>query len=450
MLQGEMMFFERLCGKCRVELASKINWLVFALCVISLFAHELALAGPKGTTTTKPKPPQFVPGQITKVRVPRTQIVDKTDKEFVVYVPTDYTDARKWPVIFSFAGLGGSAQIEPIKSITQGKGFIVVGVAYYMRGKEGYKHYGRDIQNLQKVVRYLGRYLEIDEKQLFLGGFSKGGFYSSIILCAAPRTWAGALILGGGRSKGSKKAKQPSALRGKPIFIGCGSKDEHMKYARSANTYFGSVKANVTFEAWSGMGHSCNSQSEKLRQWLLVNGPLKYARLEFNAAGKLEANSLGRAFNIYNWLRQVDDTNEICIEADKKVKAISQQAEQELSDADGIIGDNRYVEATKLLIKLSDKYGGTPFSEKATQRLETLKSDPQIAPVINQAEIDVKADTIEARAKAAEQAGQYAKAISLYELYVGQHTDASRYAEVKKDLEMLKTDRSVQSSLHNK
>lgn len=390
---------------CHVKLSTKTKWMTFALCVITVFASELALAAPQDAKSTKPSPPQFVPGQITKVRIPGAQIVDKKDKEFVVYVPTDYTDARKWPVIFSFAGLNSSAAIGPIKSITQGKNFIVVGVAYYMRGKKGYKHYRRDILNLKKAVRYLEQYLEIDKKQIFLGGFSKGGFYSSIILCATPRAWAGAIILGGGRSKGDKKAKRPASLLGKPIFIGCGSKDVHMKYAKLANTYYRSLRANVTFEKWLGLGHSYNSQSPKLRKWLLVNGPLKYAKSEFDAAGKLErANNLGKAFNVYNWLRQVDDTNKLCIEADKKVKTITQLAEQELSDADKIIGDKRYVEATKLLVKLSDKYSGTPFSEKATQKLKTLKSDPQIAALIEQAQINAKADASEDRAKAVEQA----------------------------------------------
>ncbi|GAF81369.1 unnamed protein product, partial [marine sediment metagenome] len=134
--------------------------MTFVLCVITVVASDLALAAPRDVKTTKPKPPQFFPGKITKVRIPGAQIVDKKDREFVVYVPADYTDVRRWPVIFSFAGLGGSAEIEPIKSITQGKGFIVVGVAYYMRGKEGYKHYTRDIQNIKKAVRYLGQYLE--------------------------------------------------------------------------------------------------------------------------------------------------------------------------------------------------------------------------------------------------------------------------------------------------
>ncbi len=433
---------------CHVRLSSKTNWMTIVLCVIIPVASDLTLAAQQDAKSTEPTPPKFIAGKTTKVKIPGARIVDKKDKEFVVYVPTDYTDARKWPVIFSFAGLGGSAAIEPIKSITQGKGFIVVGVAYYMRGKEGYKHYKRDIQNLKKVVRYLGRYLEIDKKQLFLGGFSKGAFYSSIILCATPKTWAGALILGGGRGKGDAKSRHSAALRGKPIFIGCGTKDVHMKYAKTANTYYRSLKADVTFEKWSDLGHSCNSQSQKLRKWLLVNGPLKHAKSEFGAASKLEkANRLGKAFNIYNWLGQIDNTNKLCMEADKRAQAIAQQAEKELSDADEAIGDKRYVEATKLLVKLADQYGDSPFGKEATQQLETLKSDPQITATIKQAEMNADADAIEARAKAAEQAKRYAKAISLYELYVAKHMKASRYGEVKKHLEMLKADKTIQSSI---
>jgi predicted peptidase len=54
----------------------------------------------------------------------------KAKSSFVVYVPADYTPDRAWPVIFCYHGAGGSATICPFWHITQGKGFIIVGMNY--------------------------------------------------------------------------------------------------------------------------------------------------------------------------------------------------------------------------------------------------------------------------------------------------------------------------------
>ena len=45
---------------------------------------------------------------------------------------------------------------------------------------------------------------------------------------------------------------------------------------------------------------------------------------------------------------------------------------------------------------------------------------------------------------------KFTNRLSIYELYVAQHTKATRYGEVKKHLETLKTDKTIQSLIRNK
>jgi outer membrane protein assembly factor BamD (BamD/ComL family) len=56
------------------------------------------------------------------------------------------------------------------------------------------------------------------------------------------------------------------------------------------------------------------------------------------------------------------------------------------------------------------------------------------------------ADAIQAQAEAAEKAKDYARALGLYETYVGQYAKATRFAEVKARYEQLKADPAIQAS----
>ena len=200
--------------------------------LLSLWAAGLChgLRAAEKKTSAKANPPagtiQFTPGKAVHVKIPGTKTVDE---HFVVYVPADYTADESWPTIFWFHGLNGRPTVDLIRRITDGKHFVLVGVAYHMRGMEGYDHYKRDIENLKIIVPYLERSLKLQRGLFFVGGFSKGAFYADRMMCASPRTWAGALLLGGG--KDSVSARDHAALRGKPVFIGCGDQDVHLKSA---------------------------------------------------------------------------------------------------------------------------------------------------------------------------------------------------------------------------
>jgi predicted esterase len=222
--------------------------------------------------------PNFVPGKEVRVDVDNEYI---GGRHFLVYVPTDYTDQRDWPVIFYYHGMNCETKTWPFRQITNGKGFIIVGMEYIQRGKakrakrQYIDYLKRERRSVLEVRRYLCEHLRVDEKRFFITGSSKGGWHTSSMLEISARAWAGAVILAAGRhrfvnvltDKDDKKA-----LHGKPIYIGAGEKDVNLRSAKRAVSYYRRLGADVTFEEYKGAGHAFEpARAKKLYDWLIAN-----------------------------------------------------------------------------------------------------------------------------------------------------------------------------------
>lgn len=226
--------------------------------------------------------PNFAPGE--EVRIDANNKFIGGD-HFIVYVPADYTNEQDWPVIFFYHGMNGQPTTWPFKQITGGNGFIVIGMGYVPSGEgpmtEGqYVNYiKRERRSVLEVKRYVSGHLRIDEKRLFVTGFSMGGWHAAAMLESSPKVWAGAVILAAGRRQDAGLITTDSgrgALRGKPIYIGVGEKDTNLAPAKKAAAYYEKLGAKVTFEEFKGAEHSFDpSGSEVLRNWLIANSSVE-------------------------------------------------------------------------------------------------------------------------------------------------------------------------------
>ncbi|MBN1391220.1 MAG: prolyl oligopeptidase family serine peptidase [Sedimentisphaerales bacterium] len=241
----------------------------------------------------------FAPGKEVRVDADGKRVgID----HFMVYVPSDYNDKQNWPVIFFYPGQGGRPMTWPFRQITQGRGFIVVGMGYVtndegpMNEAQYIDYMKRQRRSLLEVKRYLSEHLKIDENRLFVSGCSKGGWHTAALLESGPKIWAGAVIFAAGRTRAvnlltSNTAKQ--ALRGKPIYIGAGETDANLSAAKKAVTYYEKIGVKVTFEEYKGQGHICSPPNpEKLYNWLIENSAADSAESkrtkEGNAAEQVE------------------------------------------------------------------------------------------------------------------------------------------------------------------
>jgi len=188
-----------------------------------------------------------------------------TDGCFLVYVPADYDPGEQWPVVFYYHGLGGRPNTSIIRRIANNKYCIVVGMSYYAPGMQGYRFLEtEDVRILHHVLSTIKQHLSVNEKKLYVAGFSKGGFYACDMLRLLPRELAGAIILGAGSK--SLDATWPD-LAAKEVFIGCGRQDGVIGSAMATRECLADRGATVTFEQWPDVGHSVGDIAG-LRKWL--------------------------------------------------------------------------------------------------------------------------------------------------------------------------------------
>ncbi|MCE5340705.1 MAG: hypothetical protein LLF92_06205 [Planctomycetaceae bacterium] len=191
--------------------------------------------------------------------------------EILVYVPTDYNETCNWPVVFYYHGQGQTLSTDWLQTATGRKGFVIVSIEFAPVPSERmtatqYRIYvEQEMKNIGAVRHMLQGKLKIDPKMTILAGVSKGGWLVSSIIDYRPQIGAGALIACAGVRNGILQKTFP--LTNRYIFIGAGETDQNLNAAKKASTYFQGRGANVVFEAWKGLGHEINPNSQVMQKW---------------------------------------------------------------------------------------------------------------------------------------------------------------------------------------
>lgn len=407
------------------------------------------LKEPEGKPTTKPT---FTPGQETRVELP-------VSKSFcVVYVPEDYVSGRRWPVVFNYharymADTWQFARTSPIKEITQGKGFIIVGMNYATKEFYASPHKGpvdREILAFKEAAGIVAKGLDISPRMIFMGGWGMGALATSVTGERMLGNLAGLVYLSGGRiyQKGGNPPP-PDLVRGKPVYIGVGSKDINMlPTAKDADFEYRKMGARVTFDIWLNVGMRVDARKTKLHQWLMDAGPRRFLASDLAAVRKLErAGKLGKAYVLYKSLGDISKTDRNAITAARNAEGLAKRAKGQLAAADKAMADSDHAKAVGILSVVTREFEGTDFGDQAAKKLKALKDDPAIEAAMKEKAANTKATVLEGQAQRAEKDKDYAKAIAIYEQYVRSCEGADRYQEVVEHLGELKKDTAVQDAM---
>lgn len=198
----------------------------------------------------------------------------KANVQFILFVPYDYTPNQSYPIIFCYHGSGASATTWPFQQVTHGKGYIIVGMNYTSRAAE---NLSLELIRYEKAffleaLEMASARLNVNQDLIFMGGYSQGGYATSMLGERILDKLAGLIILGAGRYAVDRYPPPLKSIKNKPIFVGAGQNDNvHNPRAKYAANYYQGLRADVTFEEWAGFGHAINTQefpSKILLNWL--------------------------------------------------------------------------------------------------------------------------------------------------------------------------------------
>lgn len=144
---------------------------------------------------------------------------EPVNRDLPVYVPSDYTAARRWPVVVLYHGLDGEPTTGLIRQLTAGRGAIVVGMEYLERrlvrrtAEEQKAYQAKERAQLEDLLRLLPQRLRVDRSRIYLAGVSQGGWQVSAFAESAEPRVAGYLILLAGRFPRARAARGDERTR---------------------------------------------------------------------------------------------------------------------------------------------------------------------------------------------------------------------------------------------
>ena len=153
--------------------------LLAALLFSFLFAHSVLA-----------RAQEFAAGQLIE------RVVCKADQSqsYALFLPSNYTPARKWPIIYCFdPGARGSLPVERFKEAAEQYGYIVAGSNNSRNGP------GVPIkQIINGLLEDTHERLEIDDSRVYTAGFSGGARLACAVGYMFNGKIAGVIASGGG------------------------------------------------------------------------------------------------------------------------------------------------------------------------------------------------------------------------------------------------------------
>jgi predicted esterase len=131
--------------------------------------------------------------------IPRGQIVERVEalndssQSYVLYLPSNYTPTRKWPVLYAFdPGARGRVPVERFKEAAEKYGWIVIGSN---NSRNGPWELAANAWNAMQIDSH--QRFAIDDERLYATGFS-GGARAAIRIAVACKCLAGVMANGAG------------------------------------------------------------------------------------------------------------------------------------------------------------------------------------------------------------------------------------------------------------
>lgn len=207
--------------------------------------------------------------------------LDGTLQPYVVRLPKDYQPGAEYPLLVFLHGSGSDERtLLRVPSLTQGR-FIELGPN--ARGPSHAYVHDHAQEDIFEAIEAVRRQYSVDGRNIFLMGFSMGGYGVYRTFYEHPELYKGLIVLSGHPDIGNEyypgedhpnflEPRFQAVFKGVPMFIFHGGKDRNCPFELTAEAVegFKAAGAEVEFHAEADKGHELPSSPTllALAQWL--------------------------------------------------------------------------------------------------------------------------------------------------------------------------------------
>lgn len=293
---------------------------------------------------------------------------------YVLGLPAGYAAPRKWPLLILLHGSGDRAEnMFPLWRTAELTRNVIV-VTLNSRNPQGWD--GEDEKAILDLIPQLTKEFSVDPAQLWIGGFSAGGFMASAVQTHSHKVFAGAIIMGSGDVYAQRyKEEYPVAAREGHFYLFVGEKDPNnpvMKQTdRNLETY--GCKDKKFVEA-AGIGHTYRPQDvQEIGKWLIeaiqkvaVSSELgrKELKKRLEEADRwVSKQEYGKAIALFQGiLESAGKDSDVGKKAVKALADLDKKAEEMLSRAKSLTD---LAERGKILEFVRSRFDGSEWAKKA-------------------------------------------------------------------------------------
>ena len=288
------------------------------------------------------------------------------------------SEGQCWPAIIYYHGTNGRPTISPLRDVTKGMGFVLVGMTYVDKGRfqQSDENIALEQSQLDRLKRLLVEEHAVDRSQIYVAGFSKGGWFAATLLERDP-TLAGGLVLGAGVFHGKGAPAVVPFETSKPIFIGVGRFDGNYPQSLTALLHFRKLGAEVTLEAWPNTMHALPKEvPEGMRQWLRLREGTS-ARAEMDHWIKSQrATILTMSDPVERWYAWREMLERPFVKEAGQAVAAQVETQIKLLAKDSIVAEEqRFVQASQEILRRETKDRYVSTLEDVLPRFEKLAEE---------------------------------------------------------------------------
>jgi predicted esterase len=198
--------------------------------------------------------------------------VDGFPNTYVLGQPSGYNAAKKWPLLILLHGSGDRAEnMFPIWRTAELTKNVIV-VALNSRNPQGWD--GEDEKAILALIPQLSKEFSVDPAQIWLGGFSAGGFMTAAVEISHHKLFAGAIIMGSGDPYARQfKEEYKAAALTDYFYLFVGEKDPNNPVMKQTDKNLDAAGCkHKKFVEAPGIGHTYRAQDvQEISKWLMTS-----------------------------------------------------------------------------------------------------------------------------------------------------------------------------------